>query len=89
MIGLALCLIIFSALLKGGMQMMLSLKSSVFLFLFFRFLEDQVKSQKSPQVEEVEGATAMGKEAKHGGNAVILQRLINEICRPLSVQKYV
>lgn len=46
------------------------------LCCLFRCLEDQVKSQKSPQVEEGGGAMGMGKEAKLEGNAMMLQRLI-------------
>lgn len=44
-------------------------------FIFFlRCLEDRVKSQKSPQVEKGEEAMGKGREAKHGGNAMMPQR---------------
>lgn len=46
-----------------------------FLFVL-RCLEDRVKSQKRPQVEEVGGTMGMDREAKHEGNATTLQRLI-------------
>ena len=44
------------------------------LLFVHRCLEDRVKSQKSPQVEEVEGAMGTGREAKQEGNAAMLQR---------------
>lgn len=50
---------------------------AILILLFIcRCLEDWVKSQKSPQVEEGEEAMGKGKEAKHEGNAMMLQRLI-------------
>lgn len=49
----------------------------IFTLLFvLRCLEDRAKSQKSPQVEEGEGAMGMGREVKHEGNATMLQRLV-------------
>lgn len=48
-----------------------------YLCFLFRCLKDQVKSQKSPQVEEGVGVMGMDR-AKLGGNATMLQRLFTE-----------
>ena len=47
------------------------------LLYVLRFLEDRVKSQKSPQVEEGGGAMGTGREAKPEGNVTMLRRLIS------------
>ena len=57
-----------------------SIDYGIFNLLFvFRCLEDRVKSQKSPQVEEGAGAMEMDREAKPEGNATMLRRLVTII----------
>ena len=66
----------------GGIAMFISVSyvlEVTFLFMFsFRFQEDQVKSQKSPQVEEGVRAMVMVQEAKREGNATMLLRSVNQ-----------